>query len=207
MSDLADKATAQRFRDAFLRKCDKDAAAAPQDLLGNAADHLLDLLVEESTSTTEACVQCLEAHSILNIGSHVASISETLKLVHIGDTGLEELAKQLPAAAGSSEIKILHLEGNDIGNGGTVALGAALAQGALPKLETLFASNNNIGASGVGALAVALASGACPDLGVLDLNKNATGNDGMASLGRAIVDGAGKCFRSIYLGTHTNAPC
>ena len=87
-------------------------------------------------------------------------------------------------------LKMLHLDGNQIGDEGCKALAVALGkEGAAPRLEELDLSHNRIGDEGLTALANALGKGAAPRLEKLSLDFNNIGREGLEALAVLLKEG------------------
>ena len=105
------------------------------------------------------------------------------KLVDWFCKGLTAAELALLTTLGSvlSALKTLLLyEPEDVGDAGASALAAALGQGALPRLESLFLADSGIGDAGLVALAPALRRR--PALETLSLVDNPFGDEGLAAL-------------------------
>ena len=104
----------------------------------------------------------------------ILSIFRDMKMVKYVDVGwgdeeVVQLAEVLPLCTSATE---LNLVGNQISDRGAKALAAAVAEGAMPKLELLNLYKNQIGDEGAVALAEAVGKGALPKLEVLKLYDN-----------------------------------
>lgn len=109
--------------------------------------------------------------SLVNLESLLLSKNQ------IGDDGASEIGHHLP-----SNLKLLVMRGNDIGDVGADAIAAAVANS---KIAELMLANNNIGSAGAIALAQVVAQSSC--LQELDLNENEVGDDGAAALAKSLM--------------------
>ena len=86
-----------------------------------------------------------------------------LELAHmsLGDEDVQSLFHGLGQRALLPSLKLLALNGNQIGNAGATALAAALCRGAMPSLQELHLGKNAIGDKGLIALAEPLPQPCC----------------------------------------------
>ena len=138
-------------------------------------------------------VMALNTRTILSIFRDMKKL--TYFQLGWGDEAVQ-LAEVLPLCTSAM---VLGLNGNKISDRGAKALAAAFAEGAMPKLETLWLANNQIGDEGAVALAEAVGKGALPKLEQLWLTGNQIGDEGAKALAEAVGKGAMPELKELWL--------
>ena len=109
----------------------------------------------------------------------------------LGDSGTSALALLLTHIPGAlCDVRKLLLDKCQLSSTGIAAFAAALAAGALPRLDQLGMAGNTIGDDGLGHLAGALAAGALSHLRELSLESTGIGDVGIERLCAALVPSA-----------------
>jgi len=104
------------------------------------------------------------------------------------------------ASGALAQLEVLDLGGNRIGDAGVTALAQSCARGALPQLQELYLMYNQIGDAGVTALAEAFGRGALAQLKSLQLWDNQIGDAGVKALAEACASGAMSQLSTLNLG-------